>query len=89
VSTIAKARCERENRCHNIGADKKYKTEDACRTSILDSVRDDLDKYDCRRGVDSKELQECLAEVRNEDCNNPFDTLGRLMACRSGELCAK
>jgi hypothetical protein len=89
VNAIAQARCERESRCHNVGANEKYASADACKAAILSSVRDDLNKYDCPRGVDSKELQECLAEVRNEDCSSPFDTIGRLMACRSGELCAK
>jgi hypothetical protein len=34
-----------------------------------------------------KELDECLEEIRNEDCGNPFDTLGRLAACRENDIC--
>jgi hypothetical protein len=28
-----------------------------------------------------------LVEVRNEDCGNPFDSLGRIAACTQAQIC--
>ncbi|WP_438031284.1 DUF6184 family natural product biosynthesis lipoprotein [Sorangium sp. So ce233] len=42
---------------------------------------------ECPGGIDSNELNECLQEIGNDDCNNPLDTLGRIVACRSSDLC--
>ena len=49
--------------------------------------KDELNAIECPDGVVEKELNECLEEVRNEDCANPFDTLGRIVACRESDLC--
>jgi hypothetical protein len=84
---IASERCARESKCNNVGAGKRYADEGACMSDLKRKNRDELNSYDCKGGVDSKELNECLAEIRNEGCNNPLDTLGRLAACRSSDLC--
>lgn len=38
-------------------------------------------------GIVLKEFDECLEEVRNEDCDAPFNTLGRIAACRESDIC--
>ncbi|HEX5659270.1 MAG TPA: DUF6184 family natural product biosynthesis lipoprotein [Polyangiales bacterium] len=87
VDGIANARCQREKRCKNIGKDKKFASLDACRSQIREDWRGELNAYECPGGVDAKELAECLREVQNENCKNPFDTLERVIACRSSDLC--
>jgi hypothetical protein len=87
VEGIANARCQREQRCKNIGKDKKFASIEACQTQIREDWRGELNAYECPGGVDSKELAECLREVQNENCKNPFDTLERVIACRSSDLC--
>ncbi|WP_438040847.1 DUF6184 family natural product biosynthesis lipoprotein [Sorangium sp. So ce128] len=87
VDSIVAARCDREARCNNIGADREYASQEACATRIRAEWRDDLNFAECPGGIDSKELTECLQEIRNDDCNNPFDTLDRIVACRSSDLC--
>lgn len=87
VSNIASARCEREQRCNNVGAGKRYESLSACRTEVRASFSDDLNPSECRAGVDRGELRECLEEVRNENCGNPVDTLERVVACRTSDLC--
>ena len=89
VSAITAARCEREQKCNNIGADKKFKTTNDCMTSIRDNWKDDLNARECPGGVVQKELDECLEAIRTEDCNSPFDTLGRVFACRESDICKK
>jgi hypothetical protein len=87
VKAIVGARCNREARCKNIGAERKYSSAAECNSKLSEDRKDDLNTDDCSRGVSQKELSECLAEIKNEDCNNPLDSLGRLAACRSSDLC--
>lgn len=87
AESITEARCAREQRCENIGPDKKYSSFSDCSDRISNDWREELNARDCPGGIDQKELDECLAAVRNEDCNSPFDTLGRLAECTSGPLC--
>ncbi len=89
IRAIPAARCEREQKCNNIGADKKFKSSSECMKSIRDNWKDDLNSRECPGGVVQKELDECLSAIRSEDCNSPFDTLGRVMACRESDICKK
>ena len=52
-------------------------------------MKDDLNAKDCPYGVDQKELNECLEAIRKEECNNPLDTISRLAACRTSDMCLK
>jgi hypothetical protein len=87
VDRIVGARCEREMRCGNVGADKKFSSQGSCVADVKKDFSDDINAEDCPAGVDSKELNECLTEARNEDCANPFDTIGRVAACRTTDIC--
>ncbi len=87
ISRITDARCARENRCGNVGPDKEYASQQACTTKIGAEWKDELNAYECPGGIDGEELAECLEEIKNEDCNAPFDTLGRVVACRSSDIC--
>jgi hypothetical protein len=87
IDQIVQARCARESRCDNIGADNKYASTEACMSEIRAEWQDDLDARSCPGGIAQEGLSECLSEIRNEDCGNPFDTLGRVMACREGNIC--
>lgn len=84
---IASARCEREQRCNNVGSGKRYESLGACRAAVRASFADDLNPSDCRAGIDRGGLRECLREVRSESCGNPVDTLERVVACRTSDLC--
>jgi hypothetical protein len=87
VQRLSSARCERELRCNNVGNDRKFVSRDQCLSKIGNDLREELNAWDCKGGIDTKELEECLTEIRNEDCGNPLDTVGRLVACRSGDMC--
>lgn len=89
VGRIVDARCARESSCNNIGHDKKYVTQEACGLKIKADMVNDLNAQECPNGIDQKELDECLAEIRAESCNNPIDTIERLATCRRSELCPK
>jgi hypothetical protein len=87
VEAITAARCERELRCRNIGPEEGYVSVAACESEIRSEWQDELNATACGAGVAQKQLDECLEEVRNEDCVNAIDTLERLGACRSNDLC--
>jgi hypothetical protein len=87
AESITEARCAREQRCENIGSDKKYSSFSDCSARISNDWKEELNARECPGGIDQKELDECLAAIRNEDCNSPFDTLGRLTECTAGPIC--
>jgi hypothetical protein len=87
VRQIVAARCEREERCNNVGTDKTYANHAACTSKLEGSTADDINMKDCDKGVDDAKLHECLAKIHEEDCGNPIDTLSRLSACRTGAIC--
>jgi hypothetical protein len=89
AASLTQSRCSREQRCENIGPGKKYSSFADCEAEIGNDWRQDLNARECTRGVDQAQLDECLAEVRNEDCGNPFDSLGRIAACTQAQICAE
>ena len=86
---IAQARCEREQQCGNIGSDKTFSSSQDCLARVRSDWKDDLNSRECPGGINQKELDECMAQVRAEACGNPFDTLARITECTSGQICVE
>jgi hypothetical protein len=84
---IAQSRCEREQQCGNIGKDQTYSSSQDCLARIRNDWKDELNARECPGGINQKELDECLGQVRGEACSNPFDTLARVTECTSGQIC--
>jgi hypothetical protein len=89
VERIVAARCARETQCNNIGSDKHFVDHDVCARELRSRVSVDLRAGECARGIDATALDNCMEAIRSESCNNPIDTIQRLAACRTGELCVK
>lgn len=87
VDKIAEARCDREIKCGSVGTDKKWLDRTACSSSMKKSLNDELNADDCPEGIDTKELDECLHEARNENCKSPLDKISRVAACRTSDMC--
>jgi hypothetical protein len=87
VDGIARARCEREQRCGNVGPGRKWPALEDCTRQITSDWRDELNAFECTGGIVEEELDECMGEIRNEDCASPLDTLGRIVACRASDIC--
>jgi uncharacterized protein DUF6184 len=87
IESLAEARCARESRCDNIGADKRYSSMEDCVARIREDWRADLDARACPSGINRPQLDECLNEVRAEECSSPFDTLERVAACTASQIC--
>lgn len=87
VRLITEARCVREEKCGNVGPGQDHASISVCQQKIGADWQNELNSYDCPGGIVVKELNECLEEIKNEDCASPFDTLGRIVACRSSDIC--
>jgi hypothetical protein len=89
IDKIVAARCARESTCNNIGPDKKFPSAQTCSQKLKGDMQGDLAAKDCPYGVDQKELDECLDSIRQESCGNPIDSVARLAACRTSDMCLK
>ena len=89
VARIVTARCEREVRCNNVGVNARYPSRTDCTIRLQSEKRDTINEEDCPGGIDGKQLDDCLAEVRDEACHNPLVSISRLVSCRSTSLCSK
>ncbi len=87
VETLARTRCDREQRCDNVGNGKRYENADACLDDFRGKGNNELTTAACPQGIDAAKLQTCLDEIRTERCDNPLDTVGRITACRTAALC--
>jgi hypothetical protein len=87
VEAITNERCAREERCGNLGAGKKFASKEDCTSRTRSDWSEDLNAYECPAGIEQDELNECLQEIRNDSCGNPFDTLERFLACRASDIC--
>ncbi len=83
VDQLADARCKKEQRCGNIGAEKKYKDHDHCMSSQREDARDSLGR--CEKGVDHDGLNKCVNELTSEDCQGLTEMPRKVMAC--DDLC--
>jgi hypothetical protein len=84
---LAHARCEREQGCGNIGNDKTYSSSQDCLTRVSNDWKDDLNARECPGGINQKQLDECLGQIKAEACSSPFDTLARITECTSAQIC--
>jgi hypothetical protein len=89
VDRLATARCDQEQGCKNIGPDAKYASRSVCNDQIRGSIGNDLNAYNCPRGLDRDGVDRCMGAIKSEECSHPFDTLTRFDKCRNGALCMK
>lgn len=88
TESIAESRCARESRCDNVGVDKKFSSMEDCVLRVRADWKDELSSRECPSGIDEAQLNECLNEIRGEECSSPFDTLARVAACTTDQICA-
>ena len=89
VNKLATARCDQEQGCNNVGPGAKFASRDVCLDQLRGSIGNDLNAYNCPRGLDSDATDRCLTAIKTEECSHPFDTLQRFDKCRSGAICIK
>jgi hypothetical protein len=85
---IVAARCDREQKCNNIGASRKYASRSECEANLRSKMADELNFHECKTGINQRQVDKCLTQINGESCRNPLDTLERVVACRSSALCS-
>ncbi len=89
VDRLTSARCDQEQGCTNIGPGRKFASRSVCMEKIHGGIANDLNGYNCPRGLDSLGVDRCVAAIRSEECNDPLETLTRDDKCRTGALCMR
>lgn len=87
ANKLAEARCEREQRCNNVGEGRKYASQATCVNAVASEWREELDDYDCPGGTVQGALDHCLSEIRSEGCASPVASLERIVDCDTHEVC--
>lgn len=85
---LAEARCSREVRCNNVGAEKRYASLEDCLTRVWTEWQGDFDSRECPAGVDPTAFDRCLTEIRVLECSSPPESLELIPACQAASLCA-
>jgi hypothetical protein len=90
VDRLSNARCDREAACNNVGDGKKYASGQVCLDKMHGSIANDINTYQCPRGIDGNAVQECLTAIGNEECGaHPIEAITRMDKCRSSAMCLK
>lgn len=87
VKRLTDSYCDRDKACNNLGADKKFADEGACKRERGHDLQSALRPESCKHGIAQEKLAECLQEIKNEACGNIGDHISRSATCRTGRLC--
>jgi hypothetical protein len=90
VGRLSSARCDREAACGNVGDGKSYASRQVCMDKLRGDTANDINSYQCPRGVDDAAVQDCLRAIGGEECGaHPIEAITRMDKCRSGAMCMK
>jgi hypothetical protein len=90
VDRLANARCDREQTCDNVGDGRKYASRHVCMDQQKGSIANDLNSFQCPRGIDGAAVQQCLSAIGGEECGaHPVEAITRMDRCRNGAMCMK
>jgi hypothetical protein len=90
VKHLARARCDREQICNNVGDGRTYASRQVCVDQFRGAIANDLNAHQCPGGINDNAVAECLAAIGNEECGaHPMEAMVRADKCRSGALCMK
>jgi hypothetical protein len=87
VDQIATARCRHEQTCNNVGPGRHYESMNTCLDQMRGGTADELNAYNCPRGISSPALNHCVSSIENAQCGNLWDQLATSSDCRSQDLC--
>lgn len=76
-------RCEREQRCDNVGDQRPYASMDDCIANVAIMHADDFAGLQCEGSVRNDALSDCIQEIERDTCTPG----ARFASCRSIGLC--
>jgi hypothetical protein len=89
VEQLAAARCDREQRCGNVGDARSYASRNVCLDTMRGSIGNALNAYNCPLGIDRANLERCRVAIHEEHCGDAVATVSRAQTCRTAALCLK
>jgi hypothetical protein len=89
VDQLTNARCDHEQTCKNIGPGQKFVSRETCVDQVRGTMANDINAYNCPRGIDQQALDHCLSSLRSEECSFSFNRLFSENACGATSLCIK
>jgi hypothetical protein len=87
ATQLAKARCERQAECNNIG-NGPFDTQAECAHAMRERAQTSLNRVPCSAGIDQPELDKCVAVLRDEMCLSHLGPVESLVECSAKKLCA-
>ena len=88
IRKIAAARCDREARCNNVGAGRKFATRTDCLATMASYKLSHINFDKCPLGVTEPKVETCVQIISAEDCSTAR-ALARIDACRVRALCTQ
>jgi hypothetical protein len=87
VTKIAKARCNREITCNDVGKGKQFDSFETCVRQVNRDATETLHANACGHGVDDAQLSACLSDIQTQACVNPLERVDRIGSCATTSLC--
>ncbi len=87
VDRLVTARCDQEQSCNNIGRGAKFASREACDDQVRGNIGDDLNGFNCERGLDVSAVDRCMMVIKGEACSQPTSTRSRFDKCRTSSIC--
>ncbi len=88
VSSLAKARCEREAQCHNLAAGDNKERRD-CEQDVRDQQAKVLGPEVCASGIDKPNMDKCATLLQSQLCEGKLGPIEAFPECHADHLCAK
>jgi hypothetical protein len=83
----ATARGNRAETCDEIGPGKKFISRDVCLQDARGKMRQELNSYDCPRGVAESAIDTCMTSMEQKGCGFSFNNLFSENKCDRRSLC--
>lgn len=85
IGALAAARCDHQQRCQAIGPNGPYLNREACMNVMLSDGYAQLSG--CRLGIDQDDVEECLQDIQESDCQENMVRLETIDDCSTEEIC--
>jgi Family of unknown function (DUF6184) len=89
IDGIAATLCRREAKCENVGGAGQYLNHFECVDRLRGEAIVELAPMDCPEKIDADLLDNCLAEIRRQECGLVIAALDRVPACAKAALCPR
>jgi hypothetical protein len=88
ADAIAKARCDRQVACNDVGPSGQFLDEGACLRALQGQGPDALDLDDeCHLGIDRPAFYRCVEAIRTQSCDESIDSYESIDVCAEDMVC--